>query len=47
MRFHGKGIYQYNASTRTTTILLEGKEKYENIKIENNTVYYNDGKKIK
>ena len=47
MLFLGKGIYQYNATTRKTTTLLEGKEKYEEIKIENNTIYYNNGKKIK
>ncbi len=38
----GKGIYMYDAQTRSYKTLVTGKQEYKILKIINNTLYYNN-----
>ena len=41
-----KGIYYYNAENATTTTIIEGEYEFSLEKIENNTLYYDNGKSL-
>ncbi|MBR6033572.1 MAG: hypothetical protein IKP28_02365 [Clostridia bacterium] len=40
----GEGIFKYNAETRKLETIITGSDTFEIIKIENNTVYYDNNK---
>ena len=44
-QFLGKGIYQYNASTLKKVSIIEGNEEYDNLRTQNNIIYYGNGKR--